>query len=108
MTERLKFHLDEHISPAVADGLRRRGIDVTTTQGADLLHASDDNHLEFARVQGRVLVTRDDDFLSAPAHAGVVYAAMKKRIPIGRFVRTLTRLHARFSGEQMVNRVVYL
>ena len=27
----LSFHLDEHIHPAIAAGLRRRGIDVTTT-----------------------------------------------------------------------------
>jgi hypothetical protein len=30
----LRFHLDEHVSPAVAEGLRRRGIDVTTTLDA--------------------------------------------------------------------------
>jgi hypothetical protein len=29
----IKFHLDEHVSGAIAAGLRRRGIDVTTTNG---------------------------------------------------------------------------
>lgn len=32
----LRFHLDEHIDPAIADGLRRRGIDVTGAAGAGL------------------------------------------------------------------------
>ena len=32
----LSFHLDEHMHPAIAAGLRRRGIDVTTTFEAGL------------------------------------------------------------------------
>ena len=31
MTERIRFHLDEHVDPDVARALRRYGIDVTTT-----------------------------------------------------------------------------
>jgi hypothetical protein len=26
----IRYHLDEHVDPAVAEGLRRRGVDVTT------------------------------------------------------------------------------
>ncbi|MEA5618572.1 hypothetical protein VB711_12095 [Cronbergia sp. UHCC 0137] len=37
MTERIKFHLDENVSNAVALGLRRRGINVTTTSEAGLI-----------------------------------------------------------------------
>lgn len=31
MARSLLFHLDEHMDHAIANGLRRRGIDVTTT-----------------------------------------------------------------------------
>jgi len=31
----IRFHLDEHVAHAVADGLRRLGIDVTTTTDRD-------------------------------------------------------------------------
>lgn len=31
MTQKIRFHLDENVSNAIAEGLRRRGIDVTTT-----------------------------------------------------------------------------
>ncbi len=31
MAEKIKFHLDENVENAVAQGLKRRGIDVTTT-----------------------------------------------------------------------------
>jgi hypothetical protein len=36
----MKFHTDEHVSEAVALGLRRRGLDVTTTVQAGLLGAA--------------------------------------------------------------------
>ena len=31
MSQTIKFHLDENVNNAVADGLKRRGVDVTTT-----------------------------------------------------------------------------
>ena len=31
MNDRLRFHLDEHIDPDIAEALRRHGIDATTT-----------------------------------------------------------------------------
>jgi len=38
----VKFYLDEHVPPAVARGLRLRGIDVQTTQEARMLGANDE------------------------------------------------------------------
>ena len=58
----LRFHLDEHIDSAIADGLRRRGIDVTTTAEAGLRGAGDEAHVAFALSEGRVVVTNDADF----------------------------------------------
>ena len=66
----LWFHLDEHIDPAIADGLRRRGVDVTTTLGAGLRGAADEEHVAFARAQGRVIVTQDSDFLRISPSGG--------------------------------------
>ena len=34
MARTIRFHLDECCDPAIADGLRRRSIDVTTSQEA--------------------------------------------------------------------------
>ena len=36
MTEKIRFHLDENVSNAIAEGLRRRIIDVTTTPEVEL------------------------------------------------------------------------
>lgn len=42
MARTIRFHLDENVHRAIAEGLRRRGIDVTTTPEVGLLNATDD------------------------------------------------------------------
>ena len=39
--EKIRFHCDEQVERAIAEALRRRGIDVTTTPEARLLGATD-------------------------------------------------------------------
>ncbi|MDM8523822.1 DUF5615 family PIN-like protein [Desulfococcaceae bacterium HSG8] len=77
MKNRIKFYLDEHVSKAVAKGLRRRGIDVITVVEAGLLGETDEEHLERAKSERRTIFTQDDDFLRLHAasneHAGIVY-----------------------------------
>ncbi|MHC5935374.1 DUF5615 family PIN-like protein [Nostoc sp.] len=62
MTQKIRFHLDENVSNAIADGLRRRSIDVTTTSGKGLIGISDGEQLHFAMSESRVIFTHDDDF----------------------------------------------
>jgi predicted nuclease of predicted toxin-antitoxin system len=75
----MRFHLDEHVAHAIADGLRRRGIDVTTTTDAQLLNAPDESHIAFAKLDRRVIVTNDSDFLRNTSadleHFGIAYCA---------------------------------
>jgi predicted nuclease of predicted toxin-antitoxin system len=77
MAERIRFHLDEHVDPAIAIALRRAGIDVTTTNEAGLRTKDDEDHFHFARAEGRVIVTRDQDFLRMSRrvtdHSGIVF-----------------------------------
>jgi hypothetical protein len=42
MVREIKFHLDENVSNAIAAGLRKRGIDVTTTPEQGLISVSDE------------------------------------------------------------------
>ncbi|MCC5666102.1 DUF5615 family PIN-like protein [Nostoc sp. CHAB 5784] len=63
MTQEIRFYLDENVSNAIADGLRRRGIDVTTTSEKGLIAASDAEQVVFAMSQNQVIFTHDDDFL---------------------------------------------
>jgi hypothetical protein len=107
----IRFHLDEHISSSVAAGLRRRNIDVTTTADVGLIGTSDLAHLEFSASSGRVLVTRDDDFLRLHAqgipHAGIAYSRQHS-MSIGEMLRRLILLHDLLLPEEMSGRVEYL
>jgi hypothetical protein len=106
----IRFHLDEHIDPDIAEGLRRRSIDVTTTIEAGLEHATDEAQLAFAHSEQRVLVTRDKDFLMLNAqgvpHSGIAFWHSKRR-SIGRFILGLTNLWRMTSAEEMVGRVQF-
>ncbi|MEE9293431.1 MAG: DUF5615 family PIN-like protein [Phycisphaerae bacterium] len=107
----VRFHLDESVDHAVAEGLRRRGIDVTTATDGGLLGAADESHLEFARSQRRVVFTHDVDFLrlhqrGAP-HAGIAYCH-QGRHALGGMVLTLAALRRRSSADEMIGRVEFL
>lgn len=107
----IRFHLDESVHGIVAQALRLRRIDVTTAFDAELLSASDEEHLRFARDSARVLVTHDRDFLRLSAqgveHAGIAYCHVHARAPRA-LIHGLLRLAHTYSVEEMRNRVVYL
>lgn len=106
----MKFHTDEHIAEAVALGLRRRGIDVTTTPQARLLGAADDVQLAYARSEGRVIVSHDPDMLRLAAagtpHAGIAYCPHQK-YNVGELISKLLMLAKRIETEKMINRVEF-
>jgi predicted nuclease of predicted toxin-antitoxin system len=107
----MRFHLDENMSPSVADGLRRRGIDVTTTQEVGLLSAPDDEQLRYALQNGRVVVTHDRDFLIAAAsgasHAGIAFIRDKSR-SIGQVIEYLELMATCMTDAEMLNRVEFI
>ncbi len=108
---KIRFHLDEHIHPGIAIGLRARGIDVTTTTDAHLSGHDDLDHLEFCRRDSRVIVTHDDDFVKLHAHeadhSGIVYCRQTK-YGIGELLRLLLLVHACYDQEGMRGRVEFL
>ena len=111
MSERIKFHLDENVSNAVAEGLRRRGIDVTTTPEQNLISASDEEQITFALEQHRVIFTQDDDFLKLHqanvSHAGITYCHQGSR-SIGEIVRTLALIWEWVEPQDMMGKVEFL
>lgn len=92
MTPALRFHLDEHVDPAIADALRVRSIDVTTTLEAGLTSAGDEEQLAYALRESRVLLTHDRDFLALAAkgipHAGICYCHQHART-VGELIKSL-------------------
>ncbi len=109
--DRVRFHLDENVDPAVADGLRRRGVDVTTTQEAGLLRAPDERQLAFALAEGRVLVTHDEDFLTrakqGTGHAGIAYCHLESR-SIGQIIASLMLIRDCLSPDDMQNHIEFI
>jgi uncharacterized protein with PIN domain len=83
MPQTIRFHLDEHCSTALAEGLRRRGIDVTMTAEVRASGATDREQIALALNQSRVIFTQDDDFLALHAegvkHAGIAYCHQEAR-----------------------------
>jgi len=107
----MRFHLDENVDHAIADGLRRRGIDVTTSTDAKLVGAVDEAQLAFAFSQGRVIMTHDRDLLRHAAgnvsHAGIAYCPVSSRT-IGHIVRHLILMHECLDEAEMSGRVEYV
>ena len=111
MVERVRFHLDEMVDPDVARALRQHGIDVTTTIDAGLRSATDEAQLDYARRQGRVLVTHDTDFLRLAGrsvdHPGIAFCYKTSR-SLGEIIRSLILVYEMLSSEEIAGRVEYL
>jgi len=104
----VRFYLDEHIPPTVAEGLRQRGGEVLTVRDAEMLGADDVEQLAFAQKRDYVFVTHDDDFLRLVSeghpHSGLVYVPRERSI--GEMVRGLRRCSVLFDED--ADRVEFL
>jgi len=110
MLEKIHFHMDENVDGAITEGLRRKGLDVTTTPGMNLLGATDEAQVMFALSQNRVVFTHDADFLRlhqrGVEHPGIVYAQQGKR-SIGEILRSLLQIYESQSPESMRNHIEF-
>ncbi len=107
----MKFYLDEHIPKGVLEGLRRRGIDVLTAQEAGRSGDSDERQLAFAKKEGRVLVTFDDDFLRLDAagvpHIGIVFSQTGRRT-VGELIEALMLIANVIDPSEMKNHIEFI
>ena len=120
----VKLLLDEHISPDVAKGLRRRNPQLvvwpmTEWEGGSFLGAEDATCLTAAALQALTLVTYDQRTISpllkvwvemGSHHAGVVFVDDKTISPsnIGGLVRALHTLAILTAEWDWADRVVFL
>jgi hypothetical protein len=111
MPRTIRFHLDENCAGAIAAGMRRHGIDVTTTPEAGLLGALDPEQLAYASLVGRVIFTQDGEFLcihgSGISHPGIAYCPKDSR-SVGQIVDSLVLIWEVYEPEDMANRVEYI
>ncbi len=110
MAAPIKLYLDEQIPSAVRDGLRRRGVDVLTTQEASMRGATDEELLNHALSQGRVVLTQDADFLrlhaTGTSHSGIIYAS--QQTPVGKIIQGVLLIVEILGVEEMVDHIEFL
>lgn len=118
----MRLLLDYHLSPAIAQVLRRDGVDAVAVRdwlGGNYRSAPDDQLLAAAWSDERVLVTYDCRTIppllkewaeTGRQHAGVVLIDEKTVRPddIGGLLRALRALIARSGGESWRDRTVFL
>ncbi len=107
----LKFHLDENVDTAVADGLKSRGFDCTTSDEAALLHADDSTQLAYCLRENRVMISHDADMLrlarSGVQHSGLAWCKMHSR-SIKQIILSCEFLNRNTTSDEMQNRVEFI
>jgi predicted nuclease of predicted toxin-antitoxin system len=107
--------MDHHVPRSITAGLRARGVDVLTAYEDGAHEMEDEDLLDRAAELGRVLFTRDDDFLVEAARRqelgisfyGVVYTH-QLRVSIGRCIEDLEIIAGVGEPGDLLNNVRYL
>lgn len=106
----IRFYCDEHVDPAIANALRKRGVDILTATEAAMLGVADEKHIQFAVSEKRAIFTQDTDFLrlhkAEDTHYGIVYA--HRSAPIGKIIQGLLLIYQALTEEEIKNHVEYL
>lgn len=110
----LKLHLNEHLSPRLAQQLRNYGFDVTSSLEANMISKSDPEQLEFCCLEHRAILTFNKDHFSIlhaefmdknKDHWGII---LSTREPIGVLLHRLLRLLNSLSEDDLKNQVRWL
>jgi uncharacterized protein with PIN domain len=107
--------MDVHVPVAITRALRRRGIDVLTAQEDGAGRLEDAALLDRAAELGRIVFTRDRDFLAEAVRriradvpfTSVVYAP-QIHVSIGRCVEDLALTVAALRPEELAGRILFL
>jgi len=103
--------LDEHVPPAVAEQLRRRGIRCFTVREVGRLGLSDAEQLRLASEDGFAFVSHDADFSALARlnteHAGIVMCRPHTR-EVGASIRALLAFSRQYSAEEAAGQLWYI
>ena len=111
----LTLYMNQHVPRAITEGLRLRGVNVTTAYEDAASDMDDSELLDRARALGYVLFTQDDDLLAEAAKRqrkgisfnGVVYAH-QMRVSIGTYIHDLEIIGKAGEPEDLTNSVQFL
>ena len=77
--EIIRIYTNESVNVAIAEGLRRRGVNAISAKDVGNLGLTDEDQLKYALKEKLVIFTHDDDFLglvrkSKLEHCGIILA----------------------------------
>jgi hypothetical protein len=110
----IRFFTDEDIHGAVAQALRRAGLDAISTPDAQRIGSTDEDQLLWASAEGHVIVTFNvSDFTRMHAewihagrsHSGIIVSSQRT---IGDVVARLIRLSQSLDADAMRDRLEFL
>lgn len=114
----LRLYLDEDtIDKDLVQALRTQNIDFITISEAGLEGASDEDQLQYATVQGRVLYSFNIKHYTAlskaflqqgRSHAGIILAEQHRRFSVGEQMRRLIAIATTLSDEEIRDQIVFL
>lgn len=111
----LTLYMDVHVPIVVTESLRRKGLDVLTSQDDGTATLDDETLLARASELGRVLFSQDQDFLRIAAEwqragrtfVGVIFA-VQQGVSLGLLAEDLELLLTCCEPEELRDRVTYL
>jgi predicted nuclease of predicted toxin-antitoxin system len=113
----IQLYFDEDsMRRSLVRALRARGVDVITALDAGIVERSDEEHLDYATEQGRVLCTfnvgdfyrlHSDYLAQGKSHAGIILMR-QQHYSVGEQMRRLLGLVAGKSADEMKNWVEFL
>lgn len=111
----LRFYMDVHVPLPISLGLRRRGVDVLTSQEDGTEEFDDEQLLQRASDLNRCVFSHDADFLrivsewqaSSRKFAGVFYSR-QRAMRVGEFIDLLALHSECCTVEEVKNVVIYL
>jgi len=82
---KISIYTDESVNIAIAEGLKRRGVDAFSARDLGKLGLTDEEQLIFAKDKGAAIFTHDADFLrlavkwsdEGKSHHGIIYSSQK-------------------------------
>jgi predicted nuclease of predicted toxin-antitoxin system len=106
----IKIYVDESVSIAIVEGLKRRGVNAFSAKDLGKLGLTDEEQLRVAVDNQAVIFTHDADFLRIAInepHIGVIYVHQQK-LSIGECVKKLKIIVETKSAQEMHNQIIFL
>jgi len=113
----IKIHLDEDADAhALLNALRQRGLNVTSSRERGLFGGSDDEQLEWAARQGRVIYTYNaadfcrlhSEVLTQGRHHGGIIIGDQQTVSIGEEMRRLLKISEAKTAADMQDKLEFL